>query len=213
MYIQTVLVGLNDRITELRTEKGLTKSQLARAIGVSPAYITLIENGTNRPSNELLIKISNALDIAPTLLDESLIDTSTSFFVANKEYIQELKSIYQLLNNIQKQNIDIDDKIFSTGINSFKSAFTDKQLNTLKDSLSLTDNLKTTLYLISEKIIFEKIKHNISFDIMPQAKNLILKMMSDIGNKYNEPNFLDNKEITITIKVTEKNLEDTTNGN
>lgn len=52
------------KIKEIREHKKMSKSELARLIGVSPAYITMLENGTKKnPSIDTLKKISNALNI------------------------------------------------------------------------------------------------------------------------------------------------------
>jgi ribosome-binding protein aMBF1 (putative translation factor) len=38
-----------DRVRPLRQAKELTLAQLARAVGISPSYLELIENGTRQP--------------------------------------------------------------------------------------------------------------------------------------------------------------------
>ncbi|EES50044.1 helix-turn-helix transcriptional regulator [Clostridium botulinum] len=55
---------IGNKIKTLRESKNISKSELARKIEVSPAYITMLENGTKtNPSLEILNKISFALDI------------------------------------------------------------------------------------------------------------------------------------------------------
>lgn len=65
-------MNLNEKITFYREKKGISKSQLAREIGVSPAYITKLENGEKtNPSLELKVKIANALEQPLTVFLEN----------------------------------------------------------------------------------------------------------------------------------------------
>ena len=61
-------MNLNKKITLYREQANMSKSELARLIGVSPSYITKLENGEKaNPSLEIKIKIANALEIPPSL--------------------------------------------------------------------------------------------------------------------------------------------------
>ena len=56
---------LGIKIKNIREEKKITKSELARLIDVSPAYITMLENGKKQnPSRAILDKIAEALGVA-----------------------------------------------------------------------------------------------------------------------------------------------------
>lgn len=58
------MTELKNIIEVNRLKKGLTKSQLAKLINVSPAYITRLENGSKEnPSLEIKIRLAKALDI------------------------------------------------------------------------------------------------------------------------------------------------------
>ena len=50
-------------IEKYRLEKGLTKTELAKRVGVSRGQITRMENGTRTISEENYAKIANALDV------------------------------------------------------------------------------------------------------------------------------------------------------
>lgn len=63
-------MNLNEKITHYRKINELNKSQFAKKLNVSPAYITMIENGKKVPSNELLLKIASLFNISPTELDK-----------------------------------------------------------------------------------------------------------------------------------------------
>ncbi|BBK75864.1 helix-turn-helix domain-containing protein [Clostridium butyricum] len=55
---------IGNTINKLRKNRNISKSELARKIDVSPAYITMLENGKkSNPSLEILTKISNVLEI------------------------------------------------------------------------------------------------------------------------------------------------------
>lgn len=50
-------------LKEIRQKKGLTQKQLADKVGVSRTTITLIENGTNRPSVKVAKKLGEVLKV------------------------------------------------------------------------------------------------------------------------------------------------------
>lgn len=52
-------------IAEKRVQQGMTQIQLARIIGVTSAYISRVEAGLKRPSNEsFLARVSNAFHLS-----------------------------------------------------------------------------------------------------------------------------------------------------
>lgn len=53
------------RIREIRLEKGMTGGALAKACGVTAAYIYQIESGNMNPSLHIIGKISQVLQIHP----------------------------------------------------------------------------------------------------------------------------------------------------
>lgn len=54
---------INNRIQELRNEKGLTQQDLAEAIDVTRATIIALEKGTYNPSLELAFRIAKYFKI------------------------------------------------------------------------------------------------------------------------------------------------------
>lgn len=50
--------NFNERIKELRNEKGLGQVELAKEVGVSKSVISMWENGLREPSMNSLIKLS-----------------------------------------------------------------------------------------------------------------------------------------------------------
>jgi len=59
---------LGTHIARLRNASGLTQTQLAKAVGVSHAVISLYEQGQGAPSAPALAKIAQALGVSPEVL-------------------------------------------------------------------------------------------------------------------------------------------------
>jgi putative transcriptional regulator len=53
--------GLNNRLHEVRAERGLTQAALAQMVGVSRKTINTVENGVFVPSTLLALKLARAL--------------------------------------------------------------------------------------------------------------------------------------------------------
>ena len=51
------------RIKELRKSKGLSQEKLAEKAETSPNYLSRMERGTENPTLDMLIKLSNALEV------------------------------------------------------------------------------------------------------------------------------------------------------
>ncbi|MEW6108663.1 MAG: helix-turn-helix transcriptional regulator [Nitrospirota bacterium] len=51
------------RIQELRKKQGLSQEQLAEKADTSPNYLSRMERGTENPTLDMLIKLSNALEV------------------------------------------------------------------------------------------------------------------------------------------------------
>lgn len=54
---------LNENIKKIRNNRGMTQKELADQVGISGAFMSLIEKGTNKPSEENLSKIAKALRV------------------------------------------------------------------------------------------------------------------------------------------------------
>ena len=55
---------LQQRIFELRTEKGITQKDLAKEIGVSMSAISFWESGINEPKASYVVKLSNFFGVS-----------------------------------------------------------------------------------------------------------------------------------------------------
>lgn len=53
-----------DQLASLREAKGMSQADLARAIGISPHYLSLIETGEREPDGAILRSLARVLEIA-----------------------------------------------------------------------------------------------------------------------------------------------------
>jgi putative transcriptional regulator len=54
-----------ERMKSYRKAKGLTIAELAKRVGISKPYLSMIENGTRKLSYDMAVMISNNLDRTP----------------------------------------------------------------------------------------------------------------------------------------------------
>lgn len=64
------------RIQEMRQQRGMTQSELARELGLTPKYISNIECGGKNPTLETFADIANALQIDANTLLVDVLDSS-----------------------------------------------------------------------------------------------------------------------------------------
>lgn len=81
--------SVGERIKYLRSEKGLSREQLAAKIGVSHRTIAHYEQGTTSPTIAMLYKIANWLQVAPQIIA----------FGSGKDTSGDGKSVHQLDEN------------------------------------------------------------------------------------------------------------------
>ncbi|MDD5793940.1 helix-turn-helix domain-containing protein [Clostridium sp. HCP1S3_B4] len=83
---------VNNRIKSRRNELKMTVKQLAEKTGLTPAYISQLENGKREnPSTEVMDKIANALYVS--------ID-----YLLNKSENKELKKAKQKIEELNEEN-------------------------------------------------------------------------------------------------------------
>lgn len=61
---QFILPKLSEKLKQARKQKGLTQGQLAQKIGADIQRISKYERGILIPTTEIMIKLSNALDVS-----------------------------------------------------------------------------------------------------------------------------------------------------
>jgi transcriptional regulator with XRE-family HTH domain len=100
-------MGLGERIKERREELGLTQLQLARALGVTPQHISVIEKNKRAPSLDSLAKLAQELGVTTDYLitsKESVVSDVISVIKADIGLSLDVKKalitlIEQLLTN------------------------------------------------------------------------------------------------------------------
>ncbi|KEI81184.1 helix-turn-helix domain-containing protein [Clostridium botulinum] len=91
---------LNERIKELRKEKGITQEELAKHVGVSTSMVGMYETNARKPSYEVLSKIAKYFRVSTDyLLGETDYKTTGEKFDAklssdNVEQIKEEQALY-----------------------------------------------------------------------------------------------------------------------
>ena len=88
-------MNIHEKITKYREQSGLNKSQLAREIGVSPAYITMLENGSKSPSKELIVRMAYVFNTNPKELDPN---------IQLNEYNELNETFKELFNSPKSEN-------------------------------------------------------------------------------------------------------------
>lgn len=58
------MIGLGDKLKELRLNKSLTQVQVASRIGISKSRVSSYEMNTNEPSLDILIKLATLYNVS-----------------------------------------------------------------------------------------------------------------------------------------------------
>ncbi len=90
-----------ERIKEARVKKGLSQSQLSKAIGVHVTNISRYERGENRPTSDVLTKLANELDVTADFLMDGSMDDKAQSSISDKELLSQFQKV-SLLSNDRK---------------------------------------------------------------------------------------------------------------
>lgn len=133
--------NLKEKIKHYREKKNISKSELSRKIGVSPAYITKLENGDKtNPSLEILAKLSTTLDIP---LDELLLEAGkkqTTFIGSifnNNENKSPFKPISYFLDRADNPKRYLLKESFSIDTDLLTDSQIDEIINAIKFTIKL----------------------------------------------------------------------------
>jgi Predicted transcriptional regulators len=91
-----IILGLN--IRSIRRKNNYTQEKLSEKVGISPVFLSQIENGNRKPSLETVVNIANSLNVT---VDELL---------TNKSSLEQLKSITNV--NFTSEQLNILSKTF-----------------------------------------------------------------------------------------------------
>src|SRR3954451_17560215 len=62
--LTTVLAGVGPRLKRVRTQRGVTLTELAAQTGISKSTLSRLESGQRKPSLELLLPLAQAHSVA-----------------------------------------------------------------------------------------------------------------------------------------------------
>ena len=75
------------RLRQLRIDRGLKQAELARACGISPSYLNLIEHNRRRIAGGLLRKLAAKLSVDPAVLSDGAEEALTATLEMAHEHI------------------------------------------------------------------------------------------------------------------------------
>jgi transcriptional regulator with XRE-family HTH domain len=88
-----------ERLKQARTNKGVSQSQLAKAIGVHVTNISRYERGENRPTSDVLTKLANELEVTSDFLMDGSMDDKAQKGISDKELLSMFQKVVTLPND------------------------------------------------------------------------------------------------------------------
>ena len=82
----TSRLDLGHRIKEMRTKRGLSQTELAKMIGVTPSTISQVENNLIYPSLPALLKVAEVLQVEPGSFFRETQGEGTGFIFKSEDY-------------------------------------------------------------------------------------------------------------------------------
>lgn len=90
------MLQLGERIRQLRKDRGMSQTELARAVDLSYAQIGRYETKGAQPSAEALKKIADALGVSPDFLIYGPAEEKAGASLRDVELIQQFKAVEQM---------------------------------------------------------------------------------------------------------------------
>jgi transcriptional regulator with XRE-family HTH domain len=87
---------LADRIQEQRKAKGLSQSDLAKAVGIHLSNIGRYERGEAMPASDILSRIGQALDVSQDFLSNGTLHDKASAQINDQELLAQFRRVEQL---------------------------------------------------------------------------------------------------------------------
>ncbi len=92
----TQAMTFNGRLKKIRLEKGFTKSDLAKLIGVHYSQIGRYEEKGAHPSADVMAKLANALEVSTDFLMNGTSDDLADSTLTDKQLLNQFKTIEKL---------------------------------------------------------------------------------------------------------------------
>lgn len=87
---------LGDRILEQRKAKGLSQSDLAKAVGIHFSNIGRYERGEAMPAADILSRIAETLDVSQDYLSNGTLQEKASAQITDQELLAQFRRVEQL---------------------------------------------------------------------------------------------------------------------
>ncbi|MBF96003.1 MAG: XRE family transcriptional regulator [Pelagibacterales bacterium] len=178
-----IIANIGIVIRRLRREKGITQKQLSSELGISVAYINLIENNRRDITVPLLIKVAKLFNI-------ELSDLTSDY---NKQLNSDLIDIFSdnLFEEHDLKNIDVKEFSMNSPIigDAVRSLYK-KYLQNRKDLALLSDQMISVKQDISDTVGSDISSADLVSDIL-QSNNNFFPELEDIAAA--EVNLLDMK--------------------
>jgi len=89
-------MGIGERIKDLRTQKKLTQTDLAKMVGLTYIQIGRYETEKSNPPSDILQKLAQVLDTTSDYLMNGASDEVISAQLADKELLNQFKAVEKL---------------------------------------------------------------------------------------------------------------------
>ncbi len=103
---------MNNRIKELRTERGLRQKDLAEKLGVSPQTVGYYENWVNKPDPETLIKLADIFEVSIDYLLGRENEYGVISLNANNDYSADERQLISDYRSFSKPAKELAHKMF-----------------------------------------------------------------------------------------------------
>lgn len=91
-------MSVGERIKDLRTQKKLTQTDLAKLVGLTYIQVGRYETQKSNPSSDVLQKLATALDTTADYLMNGSSDEVVATQLTDKELLRQFKEVEQLNN-------------------------------------------------------------------------------------------------------------------
>ena len=96
LEFQLAMSDFASRLKQLRAQRGLSQSDLAKQVGVHYNHIGRYERGQSKPSAETLSKLAEALGVSADFLMEGSSDEAAKATFQDRELLMQFKEVEKL---------------------------------------------------------------------------------------------------------------------
>jgi transcriptional regulator with XRE-family HTH domain len=93
------IMGFAERLKKVRTDRGLSQTELAKMVGIHYTQIGRYEKKGAQPSAEVLSKLANSLGVSSDFLTNGTADDLANSSLTDKELLNQFKAIEKMGEN------------------------------------------------------------------------------------------------------------------